>query len=206
MRITLCGAALGLVWGAGLRGWMAVLAGEQSRYTWSGTVLGVLLPATLVGATLGWAEQARRKGGRRAWRWAALSPLLFIVMPALVQADFVAQLQTGLGTGAIGTALVGMVGGHALSGRGPRWARAASRTTSAAVILATIVGTSVSGAEPRLHPPSPTNAFLALTLLALLSLLAAACAIPHLPAQRELVAKAQPGMPGVRDGGKKADT
>jgi hypothetical protein len=111
-------------------------------------------------------------------------------MPALVQPDFVAQLKTGLGTGAIGTALIGMVGGHALSGRGPHWARIASRTTSAALILATIVGTSVSGTEPRLRPPSLTSVFLALSLLSLLSLLAAACAIPHLPPQRDRVARA----------------
>jgi hypothetical protein len=197
MKTTLYGAALGLAWGAGMRGWMAVLAGEASRYTWSGTVLGVLLPATLVGATLGWAEQARREGGRRGWRWSALAPLLFVVMPALVQADFLAQLKSGLGTGAIGTALIGMIGGHALSGRGPRWARVAARTIIAALILTAIVGTAVSGAEPGRRLPSPTSAFLALTLLALVSLLAAACAIPHLPAQRE-VAPGSRLLPGRR--------
>lgn len=184
MRIILCGAALGLAWGAGLRGWMAVLAGESSRYTWSGTVLGVLLPATLVGATLGWAEQARRTGGRRGWRWAALSPLLFVVMPALALPDFVAQLKTGLGTGAIGTALIGMLGGYALSGRGPRWARIASRTTTAALAPAALIGAAMSPPELR-----ATNGVLALALLVLLSLLAAACAIPHLPAQREHIAR-----------------
>ncbi len=99
-----------------------------------------------------------------------------MVLPALVQPDFVAQLKTGLGTGAIGTALIGMLGGYALSGRGPRWARIASRAACAALILATIVGTAVSTPELR-----STNAFLAITLLALLSLLAAACTLPHLP-------------------------
>lgn len=180
MRLILCGATLGLAWGAGLRGWMAVLAGESSRYTVSGTVLGVLLPASLVGATLGWAEQARRRGSQSGRRWAALSPLLFVVLPALVQPGFVAQLKTGLGTGAIGTALIGMLGGYALSGRGPRWARVASRTACATLILATIVGAAAGAAEPR-----STNAVLALTLLALLSLLAAACAIPHLPMKQQ---------------------
>lgn len=60
VRSTLLGAGLGLVWGAGWHGWMAVLAGEASRFTWSGTFAGVLLPATLIGAVLGWAEHARR--------------------------------------------------------------------------------------------------------------------------------------------------
>ncbi len=60
VRSTLLGAGLGLAWGAGWRSWMAVLAGEASRFTWSGTFAGVLLPATLIGAALGWAEHARR--------------------------------------------------------------------------------------------------------------------------------------------------
>jgi hypothetical protein len=34
VRSTLLGAGLGLAWGAGWRGWMAVLAGEASRFTW----------------------------------------------------------------------------------------------------------------------------------------------------------------------------
>lgn len=106
VRSMLLGAGLGLAWGAGWRGWMAVLAGEASRFTWSGTFAGVLLPATLVGASLGWAEHARCSGGTARRRWTALTPLLFVALPALVQDDFVAQLQTGLGTGAIATALM----------------------------------------------------------------------------------------------------
>jgi hypothetical protein len=53
MKLTLFGATLGLAWGAGLRGWMAVLAGEASVFTWAGTFVVVLLPATLIGAALG---------------------------------------------------------------------------------------------------------------------------------------------------------
>lgn len=193
MRLILGGATLGLAWGAGLRGWMAVLAGEQSRYTWSGTALGVLLPATLVGATLGWAEQSRRAGAQRGWRWAALSPLLFVVMPALVQEDFLTLLRSGLGTGAIATALIGMIGGHALGGRGPRWARAASRTTIAALVLATAVAATVSDPGPR---GRPATAMLALTLLLLLGLLACGCAIPHLPCSAPSP-RDRSGLPGA---------
>jgi hypothetical protein len=185
MRLTLCGAALGLAWGAGLRVWMAVLAGDASRYTWPGTVLGVLLPATLVGTTLGWAEQARRTGGRRGWRWTALAPLLFVTMLALVLDDVLALLRSGLGTGAIGTALIGMLGGYALSGRGTGWARTAARTAMVLLVVAALVGTAVSGPGPRLSAPSREQALLALTLLLMLGLLAWACAIPHLPVQRE---------------------
>jgi len=67
-RVVLLGAILGLAWGAGLRGLMAVFAGTSSSFTWSGTFVAILLPATLVGAALGWAEHARRTGGRGGWR------------------------------------------------------------------------------------------------------------------------------------------
>ena len=182
IRGTLLGAGLGLTWGAGWRGWMAVLAGEGSRFTWSGTFAGVLLPATLVGAALGWAEHVRRSGDADPRRWTALTPLLFVALPALVQADFVAQLRTGLGTGAIGTALIGMLGGYAIAGRGPRWAILLARLLMAALVAATIAGAFLAAAEPRQGAKTPSGAYLALTFLAFCSLLAWACAIPHLPA------------------------
>lgn len=62
-----------------------LLAGESSSFSWSGTFVAFLLPATVVGGLLGWAEYSRRTGSRATWRWTALTPLLFIVMLALVQ-------------------------------------------------------------------------------------------------------------------------
>jgi hypothetical protein len=182
VRSTLLGASLGLAWGAGWRGWMAELAGEASRFTWSGTFAGVLLPATLVGATLGWAEHARCSGDTGRRRWTALVPLVFVVAPALVQADFVAQLRSGLGTGAIATALIGMLGGYAIAGRGPRWAILFARILMAALIAATVAGAFLAAKEPRQAATTPSGAYLALTFLAFCGLLAWACAIPHLPA------------------------
>lgn len=189
VRSTLLGAGLGLAWGAGWRGWMAVLAGEASRFTWSGTFAGILLPATLVGATLGWAEHVRCSGDTGRRRWTALAPLLFVAIPALVQADFVAQLQTGLGTGAIATALIGMLGGYAITGRGPRWAILLARILMAALIAATVAGAFLAAAESRQAATTPSGAYLALTFLAFCGLLAWACAIPHLPARREPVTR-----------------
>lgn len=185
LRYTLWGATLGFAWGAGLRGWMAGVAGGSSSFTWSGTFIGVLLPATVVGAALGYAEHARHTGSGRRRRWTALTPLVFVVLPALVQDDFIAQLKTGLGTGAIGTALIGIIGGYALAGRGPRWARALSRTAAAAMVGATVVGALVSSAEPRLRPTTPEGAYILVTILVLWGLLAVACTIPHLDAQCE---------------------
>lgn len=182
VRSTLLGAGLGLAWGAGWRGWMAVLAGEASRFTWLGTFAGVLLPATLVGAALGWAEHTRRNGDTNHRRWTAFTPLLFVVAPALVQPDFVAQLRSGLGTGAIATALIGMLGGYAIAGRGPRWTILLARLLMASLVAATVAGVFLAAAEPRQAAPVPSGAYLALTFLAFSSLLAWACAIPHLPA------------------------
>lgn len=185
MRMAFIGATLGLAWGAGLRGWMAILAGGASSFTWSGTFMGVLLPATLVGAALGWAEQSRRKGDETAWRWTALAPLLFIAAPALAQESFVAGLASGLGTGAIGTTLIGMLGGYAISGRGPAWASALSRTVMVALVIAAVVGAAVAPAEQQLGLAMPAGAYVLLTFLVLSGLLAWACAIPHLPAYHE---------------------
>ena len=190
VRGTLLGAILGLAWGSGLRAWMAVFAmtaGGSSSVTWSGTFLSVLLPTTVVGAALGWAEHARRTGGQ-GWRWTALAPLLFLLVPAIVQEDFVEQFQSGLGTGAIGIMLIGMIGGYAISGRGPKWARLAARSTIALLAAAIIVGSFVAGFNQRSSAAAPIGAYMLLTFLVFSGLLAVACAIPHLPAQHEVAA------------------
>jgi hypothetical protein len=185
-KVTLLGAVLGLAWGAGLRGWMAVVAGGLPSFSWSGTFIAILLPATLVGAALGWAEYARRTGGQRAWRWTALTPLLFVVMPALVQDGFVTELlTTGIGGGAVGVALIGIIGGYAIAGRGPRWARWLSRTIMAALLVASVITALIGGFGHRM---TPAGAYTLLTFIVFCGLLAAACAIPHLPAPDKVVA------------------
>ena len=75
--LVLLGGLCGLAWAAGLRGFMAQSVYEDSSVSWSGTFGYVLLPGVLIGLLLGWAEHVRRTGGRRRWRWLALSPLLF---------------------------------------------------------------------------------------------------------------------------------
>ena len=72
----LVGAVCGLAWGAGFRGFMREFAGSDSNVEWLGTFVWILLPAIVVGGLLGWADHIRRTGGRRGWRWLALSPLM----------------------------------------------------------------------------------------------------------------------------------
>jgi hypothetical protein len=185
-KATLFGATLGLTWGAGLRGLMAVFAGRDSSFSWSGTFVAILLPATLVGATLGWAEYARRTGGKGGWRWTTLAPLLFLGIPALVLDDFVTPLlTTGIGGGAVAIPLIGMLGGYAIAGRGPRWGRWLARSFMAALVIFLIVGAFATPFERRLSPTEAAGAYTLLTFILFCGLLAGACAIPHLPALHE---------------------
>ena len=91
----LVGGLCGLAWAAGLRGFMAQIAGSEWTVGWAGTF---------------------------GWRWLALSPLLFSAILFSRPLDMLSILEDGLGDGAIGVPLYGMLGGYALSGRGPRWA------------------------------------------------------------------------------------
>lgn len=72
--LVILGGPCGLAWAAGLRGFMAQIT-DVSSVSWSGTFGYVLLPGIVIGVLLGWAEHLRRTGGRRGWRWLALSPL-----------------------------------------------------------------------------------------------------------------------------------
>ena len=117
------------MWAAGLRGFMAEIAGFGSNVEWVGTFVWVLLPGVLTGMLLGWAEHLRCTGGRRGWRWLAAAPLLFagVLVPGLFTAGgMAAMLADGIGFGAIGVPLFGMVSGYAISGRGPMWGRIVS--------------------------------------------------------------------------------
>src|SRR3954462_9637459 len=109
------GAVVGLAWAASLRVLMAEFAGPESTFDWFGTFEGVLLPGAVVGALLGWAARHQN-------RWLVAAPLVFVLFtPTVLASVFV----DGLGGGAIAVPLIGMAGGYALAGRGPRWARRA---------------------------------------------------------------------------------
>ena len=72
------GGVCGLAWATGLRGLMAQVAGQESTVSWISTFGFILMPGVVVGVLLGWAEHLRTTGGRRGWRWLALSPFLFV--------------------------------------------------------------------------------------------------------------------------------
>jgi hypothetical protein len=143
------GALLGLAWGSSLRAWMALLAlqlGDNPKVTWQGTFGGVLLPAMVVGALDGRAVYAAKTSERKRWRWEILSPFLLILGPAIVQDHFFSILiKTGMGGGAIGVALIGMLGGYALSDFGPRWTRRVAALFALLFLNASIVPAYFSG-------------------------------------------------------------
>ena len=180
VSMLLLGALCGLAWAAGFRGMMSEIAGEDSDVDWVLTFVWLLLPGVVVGALLAWAEHIRRTGGRRRWRWLALSPLVFAGVLLSEPTDPAGLLEDGVGGGAIAVPLFGMSGGFALSGRGARWARLLAGVFALAPIpLWACTATSVGGSGLALD--TARGAWVALYFWAFLALLALACAIPHRP-------------------------
>jgi hypothetical protein len=115
----LLGALAGLAWSGALRGFMTAVAGSESEVHWVNTFGFILVPGVLAGALLGWAEHLRRTGGRPRWRLLTLAPLLFVAVLLSNPLDFGSVLEDGVGGGAIGVPIIGILGGFAICGRGP---------------------------------------------------------------------------------------
>lgn len=177
--LVLLGGLCGLAWAAGLRGFMAQIVQEDSSVSWSGTFGYILLPGLLIGLLLGWAEHLRRSGGRRHWRWLALSPLLFAaVLLSEGPLGVLGLFEDGLGGGAIGVPLYAMAGGYAISGRGPRWGRLAGGLLAlTAVPIWALTVESFAGADLALT--TPRGLWVAVHYYSFLALLMVAAAIPH---------------------------
>jgi hypothetical protein len=156
-RIIAGGAVLGLAWGILARIWMRLIA-TVPEFTWSGTLF-ILGLTTLTGACLATVEALRRRG--MGW-WRHL-----LAVPALI-------LFAGPGALLAPTALLG---GLALSGRGPRWLR----LTLAALSLAPIALIATSDIDLGY---SRATAIVGMTLLcfALAAGWSAAFRSRHLPA------------------------
>jgi hypothetical protein len=169
----LVGALLGLAWSSGLRGFMAQVAGNESTVGWTLTFLWVLLPGVLIGGLLGWAEHRRRVGRRR--RWLALSPLLFSAILFSRPWDILSVFEDGIGGGALGVPLFGIVGGYALAGR-LTWVRVLCGMVAASTIP--IWALTVTSFAPHLAVDSPRGAWAALYYYSFMATLMLACAIP----------------------------
>jgi hypothetical protein len=148
------GVLLGITWAAGFRGFMAEIAGPDSRFGWYATFVGVIGGAAIVGGLLGWAFHIRRTGGRRHWRWLALSPLILGLLPLTVPGT-IALLSQGIGTAGIAVALLAIGLGFGLGERGRPWLRAVIGVIAflAAIALAAaapaISEGGISFADPR---------------------------------------------------------
>jgi hypothetical protein len=169
LRSVLAGAVIGLAWAASLRGFMRELAGPDSTFTFTGT-FGVILPSgAAVGALLGLADYQRRSGAPR--RLLILSPLVLGIVPlaALGSPD----------PAPIALAVLAMIGGFSVSGRGPLWARIIAGLAGICSVLATFLA---SKPFPDLSITTAHGAWFDTLSGSLYVTLALACAIPMLPA------------------------
>lgn len=180
-RKIVAGTFLGLVWGASLRAWMVTLAlqlGDRPVFTWQGTFVGILLPAALVGALTGRAIAIAETSGRGTAPWLLLSPLLLPLAAAMVLPDFLSVLlTTGMGGGAIGVALIGILGGFALSGFSSRWARGASGMLAILFAAGSVVPVYFGGPS-SVFPPDAGTVFGITFFLSLMMLLVAGISAP----------------------------
>lgn len=176
------GAFGGLVWGAAFRAWMVVLVlqfGEQPHFTWRGTFAAIMLPAALMGALLSGAAYLTASSGQKRWRGVILAPLLLVLGPLLLTEGFIPTLlATGLGSGAILVALMGVLGGYACSSFGRGWMRWGLGIFAGSLLIAAIVAG--SGAT---NPPGAGDVFSTAYFVLLLALLIAGVSLPsHLAA------------------------
>jgi hypothetical protein len=171
------GAVAGIAWAAGLRAYMAELAGSASVVTWTGTFGAVLLPGAVTGAAFAWAEFLRRTGNHRHRPWLATAPVLFAVAPLLLPHAAATLVSTGEGSGAMAVPIVAITGGYALSGRGRLRIRLLSGVISGSLVTAVALATPVF-AQNRLTLTEPRGAWIAIFVATLLAVVATACAIP----------------------------
>ncbi|WP_127818800.1 hypothetical protein [Microbacterium sp. CPCC 204701] len=169
------GALGGLTWAAALRAYMVELAGPSSAFSWWGTFGAILLPGALSGALL--AVAWRRGLDGRPSAWFALAPTPLAIAPLLEPGALIALLTTGLGGGAVGVVVIGLLGGVAAGQRGPVWLR----IVLGALWVALIVGIALTPALIARHPPStPRGAWLLILAVGLVMVLSLACIAPFL--------------------------
>jgi peptidoglycan/LPS O-acetylase OafA/YrhL len=103
---------------------------------------------------------------------------LLVLGPAIVTDDFISTLvTTGLGGGAIGVALIGLLGGYALSEFGPQWLRWVSGLLTLFLTIAAVYAFFFADGAAAV-PPSVGEVFGALLFVLLMALLVAGVSAP----------------------------
>jgi len=168
------GGLLGVAWAASLRGFMVGIAGDDSTFDWYGTFVAILLPGLVCGVLIGWVAK-RRADGDTTGGWVYWSLLLLAIAPMTMPGALAALVTTGIGGGAVAVALIGLLGGYALSGRGPIAARIAAAVIPVAMPFLFLLAPLF---VPELALTTPRGAWTAILFLALMALLGLAAAIP----------------------------
>lgn len=173
----LVGAVCGIAWGAAFRAYMSEIAGGASRVEWYGTFVAIIGAGAITGALLGLAEYFRRTGGRRHWRWLAVAPLTFAILPLTMPDAILALVTQGLGGGAVAISLIAIAGGFAVSGRGALWARIICGVLTLAIIASLILTVPAVGGI-RLALDQPRGVWVATLAVACVVVLCLASSIP----------------------------
>jgi hypothetical protein len=184
----------GLAWACALRGFMAEVAGADSGVEWGLTFGYILLPGAVIGALLGWAELLRRNGNGQAQHRLVWAPLLFAAV--LVAGLFHPStfLEGGIGGGAIGVPVIAMLGGFAISTRGPVWARAlAGLLFTAGFLVWLFTAVPVGGAGFALD--TAHGLWVSVLYESLLVTFAVAASVPHRPTGRRDHGQPSPSVP-----------
>jgi len=172
------GALGGLAWACALRSFMAAVAGDDSGVDWGLTFGYILLPGAVIGALLGWAEFLRRHRDGPGRHRLAYAPLLFaaVLVPGLLHPG--SFLEDGIGGGAIGVPVIAMLGGFAISGRGPAWGRAlAGLGFTVGFVVWLLVAVPVGGESFALG--TPHGLWVTVLYESLLVTFALAASVPH---------------------------
>ena len=170
------GGLLGLAWAAALRGYMTQLV-PVSLVEWFGTFIGVLLPGAITGTLLGIAWARGTAGRLRRIGWFALAPVSFALFPLLEPGAVESLLSQGFGGAASAFAIMAIVGGFALSGAGPLWARLVCGLVALAFLVALVLASPMVGGA-GLALSEPRGAWVAVLVGSLTVLLMLATSIP----------------------------
>jgi len=167
------GGLAGFAWAAALRAVMADLAGTDSVVHAADTFGYLLVPGTVAGALLGWAEYLRRSGDHPRRVLLALAPL---TLWAVLLRNLVVRPDQGVDLAPLLVALLAVAGAWAISGRGPRWTRLVSGLVFAVGIFPWIPAT--GGAGPDFALTNPHGLWVYVAVAGMITLLAVATSAP----------------------------